>query len=129
MKSNGLKVEDTQIEAAHRLLRMATLALVAAARILMLVDARDGSPRPASDFIAPQLIDADAAVSRSLEGKTARQKNHHAEGSLDRLAWVVARLGGWNRCYKPPNPETMAAGGPRLASMIEGGQLAARQCK
>jgi hypothetical protein len=125
VKSDGLKLEDTQIEAAHRLFKIAALALVAAARIVMLVDARDGGPRPASDLIAPELIEPVAAIARSLEGKTAKQQNRHPEGSLAWLAWVVARLGGWNCYYKPPGPKTMAAGWPRLVAMLDGYRLAA----
>lgn len=124
-KSGGLRLEETQLEAAHRLFKMAALALVAASRIMMLVDARDGSPRPASDVIAPELIGAVAAIAKTLEGRTPRQKNAHPKGSLAWLAWVVARLGGWNCYYKPPGPKTMAAGWPRLVSMIEGYRLAA----
>lgn len=126
MKSHGLKLEDTQIEAAHRLFKMSALALVAAARIMMLVDARNGSSRPATDLIAPELIEAVAAIGRTLEGKTARQNNTHAKGSLAWLAWVVARLGGWNCYYGLPGPKTMAAGWPRLVAMIEGYRLAER---
>ena len=126
IKSNGLKLEDTQLEAAHRLFKVSALALVAAARIIMLVDARHGSPRRATDLIAPELIEPVAAIARSLEGKTARQKNGHPKGSLAWLAWVVARLGGWNCYYKPPGPKTMAAGWPRLVAMLDGYRLAAR---
>ena len=126
MKSDGLKLEDTQLEAAQRLFKMSALALVAAARIIMLVDARDGSPRPATDLLAPELIEPVAAIARSLEGKTERQKNQHPKGSLAWLAWVVARLGGWNCYYKPPGPKTMAAGWPRLVAMIDGFTLAQR---
>lgn len=126
MKSDGLKLEDSQLEAAHRLFKVSALALVAAARIIMLVDARAGGPRPATDLIAPELIEPVAAIASSLEGRTARQKNGHAKGSLAWLAWVVARLGGWNCYYKPPGPKTMAAGWPRLAAMLDGYRLAAR---
>jgi len=126
MKSDGLKLEDSQLEAAHRLFKVSALALVAAARIVMLVDARGGGPRPATDLIAPELIEPVAAIAASLEGRTVRQKNQHAKGSLAWLAWVVARLGGWNCYYKPPGPKTMAAGWPRLAAMLDGFTLAQR---
>jgi hypothetical protein len=125
MKSDGLKLDDTQLEAAHRLFKVSALALVAAARIIMLVDARDGGSRPASDLIAPELIEPVAAIARSLQGKTVRQQNRHPKGSLAWLAWVVARLGGWNCYYKPPGPKTMAAGWPRLVAMLDGYRLAA----
>lgn len=124
MKSAGLKLEDSQVEAGHRLFKLSALALVAAARTMMLVDARDGSSRPASDVIAPELIEAVVAIGATLEGKTPRQRNRHAKGSLAWLAWVVARLGGWNCYYDKPGPKTMAAGWPRLAAMLTGWRLA-----
>jgi hypothetical protein len=124
MKSDGLDIEDSQLETAGRLLNLAALALVAAARTIQLVDARDGSTRPATDVIAPEEIEAAAAVSATLEGATRRQKNPHKTGSLAWLAWIAARLGGWNCYYKPPGPKTMARGLDRLLDRIAGYRLA-----
>ena len=94
------------------------------ARNLQLVDARDGSERPASDVIDAADIPAAAAIGATLEGNTTRQRNPHTEGSLAWLAWITARLGGCN-CYdKPPGPKTMARGLDRLLDRIEGFKLA-----
>ncbi len=109
-KSDGLALEETQIEDASRIFKLAALGLAAAARILQLVEARDGSRRPASDVIDPELIEPAAAIGRTLEGRTDRQKNPHHKGTLGWLAWITARLGGWNCYYKPPGPKTMAIG-------------------
>jgi hypothetical protein len=124
LKSDGLDIEDSQLEAAGRLFNLAALGLVAAARIIQLVDARDGSTRPATDVIALADIEAAAAMSPTLEGGTARQKNPHPHGSLAWLSWITARLGGWNCYYKPPGPKTMARGLDRLIDRIEGFKLA-----
>jgi hypothetical protein len=124
LKRDGLALESTQIETASRLFNLAALALIAAARILQLTDARDGSPRPATDIIDEGEIEAVTAIGKSLEGKTQRQQNPHAVGSLAWLAWVVARLGGWNCYYRRPGPKTMADGhGPesRLTSFMRVG--------
>jgi hypothetical protein len=59
-----------------------------------LVDARHGGPRPASDVADEPLLEAAAAIGPTLEGKTVRQRNPHPPGSLARLSWIVARLGG-----------------------------------
>lgn len=126
LKRDGLDIEDSQLESAARLFNIAALGLVAAARIIQLVDARDGSARPATDVIAPEDIEAAAALSASLEGATERQKNPHAKGSLAWLSWIAARLGGWNCYYKPPGPKTMARGLDRLIDRIEGFKLAAK---
>jgi hypothetical protein len=124
LKSDGLALEDTQVEAADRLFKLAALGLVGAARILQLVDARDGSTRPATDVLDPALIAPAAAIGATLEGKTARQRNPHAAGSLGWLSWIAARLGGWNCYYKPPGPKTMALGWQKLAAMIAGFTIA-----
>jgi hypothetical protein len=125
LKSDGLDIEDSQLESAARLFNIAALGLVAAARIIQLVDARDGSTRPATDVIAPEDIEAAAALPATLEGGTKRQKNPHAKGTLAWLSWIAARLGGWNCYYKPPGPKTMARGLDRLIDRIEGFKLAA----
>lgn len=125
LKSDGLKLEDSQVESAGRLFNLAALGLAAAAQIIQLVDARDGSARPATDVIDAGDMAAVAAIGASLEGATARQQNPHPAGSLAFLAWVVARLGGWNCYYKPPGPKTMARGLDRLAQRLAGYRLAA----
>ena len=63
-------------------------------------------------------------LSKKLEGKTLRQKNPHPHGSLAFVAWIAARLGGWNCYYKPPGPKTMRDGWNRLAATLDGYALA-----
>lgn len=121
LKSDGLKLEDSQIIEADRLMRLAAVALGAAARIIQLVDARDGGPRSCLDVIEANLVEPAEAIGKTLEGKTERQKNPHEKASL---AWIAARLGGWNCYYKPPGPKTMRDGWSRLASMLAGYAIA-----
>jgi Transposase DDE domain len=125
LKSDGLDLEAVQMQDAARLFKLAAVALVAAGRTQQLVDARAGGARPATDVLDADLIRAAAAIGRSKEGATARQKNPHAEGSLSWLAWIIARLGGWNCYYKPPGPKTMRQGWDQFAAMAAGFMLAA----
>ncbi len=127
MKSDGLRLEETQVTQAARLFKLAAIALVAAARTIQLVDARDGSSRPASDVADHALIVAAAAIGPTLEGKTARQKNPYEPCSLAWLSWITARLGGWNCYYKPPGPKTIRAGWNELAAMAAGYTIARAQ--
>ena len=128
MKSDGLRLEETQVQEASRLFKLAAIALTAAVRTIQLVDARDGSPRPASDVADEDLIRAAGAIGPTLERKTARQQNPHPSGSLAWLSWIAARLGGWNCYYKPPGPKTMRAGWNKLEAMAAGYAIAsARQ--
>jgi hypothetical protein len=124
LKSDGMRLEDSQVLDAERLFILAAMGLAAAVRTLQLVDARDGSERPISDVIDANLIAPLCAISRSLEGKTTRQKNPHPPTSLAFVAWIAARLGGWNCYYKPPGPKTMRDGWTRLCAMLHGYTLA-----
>ena len=120
LKKDGLALEETQIQEAERLFRLAALAIGAAVRTLQLVDARDGGSRPMSDVLDQTLVAEVALLVKAREGATAKQKNPHPEGSLAWLSWVVARYGGWN-CYgKPPGPKTMAKGWQRFSATLAG---------
>ena len=120
LKSDGLRLEETQLRDPVRLFRLSALALGAAARILQLVDARDGGPRPMTDVLDARFTQAVVALNRSRQGGTPKQQNPHPQGSLAWLSWVVARYGGWN-CYgKPPGPKTMAKGWERFAATLAG---------
>ncbi len=128
LKSDGLKLDDSQVIEAERLFNLAAIGLAAAIRTIQLVDARDGSPRPATDVIDVCFAAPLQLLSQKLEGNTTRQKNPHPPNSLAFVAWVVARLGGWNCYYKPPGPKTMREGWNQLAARLEGYALAT-QCQ
>jgi Transposase DDE domain len=124
MKSDGLQLEETQVHEASRLFKLTAIVLTAAARTIQLVDARDGSQRPASDVADDDLLLAAEVIGPTLEGKTPRQQNPHPKRSLAWLSWIAARLGGWNCYYKPPGPKTMRAGWTKLADRACGYLLA-----
>lgn len=126
LKSDGLALEDSQVIDAERMFNLAAIGLAGAIRTSQLVDARDGSPRPASDVVDDTFAPALELISQRLEGKTERQKNRHPPGSLAFVAWIAARLGGWNCYYKPPGPKTMRDGWNQLAARLEGYALASR---
>lgn len=120
LKSDGMRLEETKMEEAERLFKLALVGLAAATRTLQLVNARDGGPRPATDVIDAALLPAADAIGPTLERKTARQQNPHPRHSLAWLAWIIARLGGWNCYYKPPGPKTMRAGWAEFVIMTAG---------
>lgn len=127
LKKDGLELEASQVTEAHRLFNLAAGGLVASVRIMQLVDARDGSTRPATDVVDADKIAPLAAIGAGLEGGTKRQRNPWQGGSLAWLAWIVARLGGWNCYYAPPGPKTMAAGWRRLSDRLAGFRAADRR--
>ena len=124
MKSQGLRLEDSQMAAPERLVKLAAVATKAACVDIQLTQGRDGTDQmPASNVFSEPEIDTLAALSPTLEGKTERQQNHHPMLSLAWAAWVIARLGGWNCYYKPPGPITFRHGIEAFYAIHRGRQL------
>lgn len=120
MKRHGVNLEESQAERRDHLFKLSAIALIAGVRTLQLVDARDGSHRPASDLLEAELLPLAEAIGRRLEGRTARQQNPHPKYSLAWLSWIVARCGGWHGYYKPPGPKTMRDGWDKFAAKLQG---------
>lgn len=125
-KSQGLDLESSQVEDAAALSKLAAIAIIAASKIMQLVLARAGTvDRPATDIVARAQVPMLEALQRSLEGKTAKQKNHHPKHSIAWLSWIIARLGGWTgyASERPPGPITMSRGWHRFEQIAHGWML------
>ena len=111
LKTKGFDIEALRLIEGGPFEKLVAASLVAAVTVLQLVRERDGAARrPIEDAIDKDEQAALEAVSASLEGKTARQKNPPAKGSLAFAAWVFARLGGWTGYYGKPGPVVMLHG-------------------
>ena len=125
MKTRGFDIEGVRVAEGGPFENLATATLIAAIEVLSLVRDRDGAAgRPMTDVFAADEQPVIEAIGSSLEGKTERQKNPHAPGSLAFAAWVCARLGGWTGYYGKAGPVVMLNGLLRLRAMIEGWRLA-----
>src|SRR6185437_4256141 len=101
----GFDIEASRVGDGGPFENLATATLIAAIEVLSLVRDRDGAAgRPMTDVFDAAEQTVVEAISASLEGATARQKNPHAPGSLAHVAWVCARLGGWTGYYGKAGP-------------------------
>lgn len=124
MKTKGFDVEAVRIAEPAPYEKLATAILIAAVKVLQLVQERDGRAlRPLADVFDPADIPALEAICATLEGKTARQKNPHPRGSLAYAAWVCARLGGWTGYYGKPGPVVMLNGFHQFKAINHGWNL------
>jgi hypothetical protein len=126
LKQQGLRLEDSQLETADRLIKLTAIAAHAACIIMQLVHARDGtSGEPASVVFTPAEIATLRALVPRLEGKTALQKNPHPPLSLAWAAWAIGKLGGWNGYpkSKPPGPITFRHGLEHFQALAAGWAL------
>jgi hypothetical protein len=113
LKSQGLGLEDSQIETPSVLRKLAIVAARAAVICMQLVHARDGADnRPATAALHAEDIEVLEALAPTVDGRTERLRNPFPPRSLPWAAWIIARLGGWHgaRNGKPPGPITMHRG-------------------
>lgn len=125
LKQQGLQLEDSQLESAERLVKLTAIAVRAAAIVMQLVQARDGSLQSADIAFTAAEIETLTALIPQLEGKTALQKNPHPPRSLSWAAWAIAKLGGWDGYpkSKPPGPITLRNGLQSFRSLAKGWNL------
>lgn len=123
LKTQGFKLEDSQIATADRLLKLVAIAAKAAAITLQLVQARDGrgQQKVAMVFGAGQIATL-TAINHQYEAATKRLKNPHPPHHLAWAAWIIGRLGGWDGypSSKPPGPITMKNGLDRFYAIAAG---------
>lgn len=122
LKLQGLRLEDSQVETAERLIKLTAIATKAAVITLQLLQARDGRSRePATLAFAAREIILLGKVNGQIEGATALQKNPHPKNSLAWAAWIIARLGGWDGypSSKPPGPITFRHGLHQFQAMAQ----------
>jgi hypothetical protein len=113
LKTQGFKLEDSQIATADRLLKLVAIAAKAAVITIQLLQARDGrGQQPARLAFNENQVATLAALNHDLEAKSRRLKNPHPPDSLAWAAWIIGRLGGWDGypSSKPPGPITMKHG-------------------
>jgi len=126
LKSAGFHIEESELGEPNAFMNFAGLATIAAVTVMQLVKARDGgSGQAIEDCFEPEDKPLLQALSKRLEGKTARQKNPHSHNDLAFASWVIARLGGWTGYYGKPGPEIMSHGLARFHA-IKFGTLVAK---
>ena len=127
LKRQGLGLESSQLEHANRILKLACIATLAAARTLQLVNARDGQTQQlASDAFDVDELAVLGQLQDKFQGKSPKQKNPHPINSMAWASWTIARLGGWTGypSEAKPGPITMLHGLQRFDGMVQGWKLA-----
>ena len=90
--SQGLRLEDSQMATAERLVKLAACATKAACIDLQLTQGRDGAAAmPATNVLTAPEIDTLAALNPTLEGSTERRQNRR-DPSPSAAAWSSSTL-------------------------------------
>ena len=127
LKSQGLRIEDSQLESAEGLIKLVAIATKVACIVIQLVQARNGGEElPAQFVFTPEEVDALRAINKTLKGRTELQQNRHRLNTLPWAAWIIAKLGGWTgyASHRPPGPITFHMGMARFQILVAGRTLA-----
>jgi hypothetical protein len=126
LKLQGLRLEDSQLETAERLMKLTAIAVKAATITFQLVQARDSpNSEPATIAFAPHEVAVLHKLNAEYQGKTALQKNPHAPETMKWAGWIIARLGGWDGypSSRPPGPITYKHGLEEFHAIARGWNL------
>ena len=126
MKTEGLRIESSQLIEAASLFKLTYASLLAAIKIMQLTICRTNEiQRDVSQAFADDEIKVLSEIEKKLEGKTVAQKNPHPKHTIAWAHWIIGRLGGW-KGYKsegPAGPRTLILGLRRLSDLRIGAQL------
>ena len=124
LKRQGIDVESSQLESGKGLKKLTVMALQAALKILQLRQDRDGlcSISAYIVFSEQEIEFAETVYQAKYKGKTQLQRNPHPEGTLARMSWIIARIGGWKGYQSTgrPGPITLKRGLDKFNLMYQG---------
>lgn len=126
LKTQGFKLEDSQVATADRLLKLVAIAAKAAIITLQLLQARDGRSRqPIHLVFNDHDIATLKALNQRLEARSKRLRNPYSPDDLAWATWIIGRLGGWDGypSSKPAGPITLKHGHEYFRAVAAGRSL------
>jgi hypothetical protein len=120
MQSRGFDIEAVPLRENAPLKNLECATLIAAIQIQQMLHDRDGlAARPMTDVFEPANQPVIAAIGKTLEGCTGRQRNPPTLFSRH-ATWICARLGGWTGYCGKPGPIVLVRGHLRWLTVLEG---------
>jgi len=98
VKKEGFDVESSELGCGTALRKLTLLVMETAIKLLLMrfcYAEPEGEGLPAGACFTEMEQQCVEELMVQWEGKTARQKNPFAPGSLRRCVWLLARMGGW----------------------------------
>lgn len=124
LKQQGIDIESSQLESGKGLKKLTVMALQAALKILQLRQDRDGLSSMSGSIVfnKEEMEFAETVYQAKYKGKTILQSNPHKTGTLARMSWIIARMGGWKgyQSTGSPGPITFKRGLDKFNQMYQG---------
>ena len=127
LKSQGLGLEQSELEDGAALRRLTLLSLPAALNIMQLWLVQKEAPKHTSlpSNYDQQQLKCLEQLNKQLQGNTEKLSNPNPANTMAWIAWIIARLGGWSgySSQRPPGVITLIRGYRRFENLYEGWRL------
>ena len=123
LKSEGMRLEQVQLETGEALKKLTVVSLLAALNILQLKLAYDYEREDirAETVFSEEQIRVLSVIEKKRQGKTQKQCNPFKSGTLAWASWIIAREGGWSGYVSQGRPGyiTISRGHQRFCRLCE----------
>ncbi len=127
LKTDGFRIERSQLEQGWAIRKLTLLALMATLRILqmMLAYKDESEQQSAEDAFSSEEQSCLGMINNQLQGQTDKLKNTATPSTLRWATWVIARLGGWKgyASQRNPGPIVLQKGLAKFYVMFEGWRM------
>ena len=127
MKTDGFRIERSQLEQGWAIRKLTLLAMMATLRILqmMLAYEDDKEQQLIEEAFTQRQQQCLQMINTQMEGQTANLKNTADPKTLRWATWVIARLGGWKgyKSQRKPGPIVLQRGLAKFYIMFDGWML------
>lgn len=123
LKTDGFRIERTQLEQGWAIRKLTLLAMMAVLRILqMMLAYEDDNEQPVDEVFTEEEQQCLQMINEQVQGKTEKLKNPSKPKTLKWATWIIARLGGWKgyASSRKPGPIVFQKGLVKFYHMHDG---------
>lgn len=123
LKTEGFRIEKTQLEKGWAIRKLTLLAMMAVLRILqMMIAYEDDNEQAIEDMFGQDEQQCLLMINEKMQGETEKLKNKNKPNTVKWAAWIIARLGGWKGYHlsRKPGPIVFQKGLVKFYNMYEG---------
>ncbi len=123
LKTEGFKIERTQLEQGWAIRKLTLLAMMAVLRILqMMLAYEDDNEQNVEEVFTKEEQQCLGMINEQVQGNTDKLKNPAKPQTLKWATWIIARLGGWKgyASSRKPGPIILQKGLVKFYHMYQG---------
>ncbi|MBB6129512.1 transposase, partial [Mucilaginibacter lappiensis] len=123
LKTEGFKIERSQLEQGWAIRKLTLLAMMASLRILqMMLAYLDDNEQSIDEVFDKKEQDCLQMIGKKMDGTTEKLRNPAKVNTLKWATWIIARMGGWKGyiSQRKPGPIVLQKGLAKFYNVYEG---------